>query len=113
MLCRRFGWFPMHNTAQYGRLLIMKMLIDEFDDDPEAMTTNGRTPLHIASAFGQPEVVNFLLESNCDMNLTYKAPPPKKVRGHHRLRVAVKCYRAVCTVHASLRLLAPQQQVWD
>lgn len=43
----------MHTSAQFGRLLIMKMLIDEFDDDPEAMTTNGRTPLHIAASFGQ------------------------------------------------------------
>jgi hypothetical protein len=30
----------------------------------------------------QPEVVNFLLESNCDMNLQYKPPPPKKASRH-------------------------------
>jgi hypothetical protein len=43
----------MHTSVQWGQLLIMKMLIDEFDDDAEAMTTNGRTPLHVAAAFGQ------------------------------------------------------------
>lgn len=43
----------MHTSAQWGRLLIMKMLIEEFDDDAERMTTNGRTPLHVAAAFGQ------------------------------------------------------------
>jgi hypothetical protein len=43
----------MHTSAQWGRLLIMKMLVDEFDDDAEAMTSNGRNPLHVAAAFGQ------------------------------------------------------------
>jgi ankyrin repeat protein len=43
----------MHTSAQWGRLQIMKMLIDDFDDDAEAITTNGRTPLHVAAALGQ------------------------------------------------------------
>lgn len=43
----------MHACARWGRLLLLRLLQDEFEDNIEVLTPNGRTPLHVAAAFGQ------------------------------------------------------------
>lgn len=51
--CDREGYSPVHACARWGRLLLLRMLEDDFEENIELLTPNGRTPLHVAAAFGQ------------------------------------------------------------
>ncbi len=63
MVVGRF--LPLHAAARGGHVKIMKILLDAGADPEEGM---GVTVLGTAAAWGQPEVVNVLVENGADVN---------------------------------------------
>ena len=64
-----FGfWFPpLHYTAEFGNLHIVKYLTDEQHCNPSCLDLNKCTPLYFATIKGHIDIVKFLtVEKHCD-----------------------------------------------
>ncbi len=55
-------------------------LLNKHGQDLEQMTRSGRTPLHIAAAYGHDELVDYLLLKHCSMDMVLKPAKPVKVQ---------------------------------
>jgi ankyrin repeat protein len=62
-----------------GNIECMKLL-EEYGQDLEMKTRSGRTPLEIAAAYGQDEMVTYLLSEDCSMDNVPKSAKHGKVR---------------------------------
>jgi len=67
-----YGMTPLHVAARYGRLEIVKLLLDRGADinagDKRGMTGSQQTPLYAALSANQFEVEKYLLEKGADVN---------------------------------------------
>ena len=52
-----YGRTPLHYAAQFGHLHIVKYLIDEQDCNPSCLDVLKYTPLHVAAAVRQVDVI--------------------------------------------------------
>jgi hypothetical protein len=64
----RPGWSPLHLAAQRGFYRAVKWLITACSQDVNVSIDYLRTPLHIASEYGQFKVVQVLLAHHADVN---------------------------------------------
>ncbi len=55
-----FGWKAIHKAAQVGNLELVRMFVEEYQVNPNVVTTNGRTPLELAKGTNAVEVMNYL-----------------------------------------------------
>uniref|UniRef100_A0A3Q3ABF0 non-specific serine/threonine protein kinase n=1 Tax=Kryptolebias marmoratus TaxID=37003 RepID=A0A3Q3ABF0_KRYMA len=63
------NWTPLHFAAWQGHLGIVKLLVKQAGADVDGQTTDGRTPLHLASQRGQYRVARILIELGADVHL--------------------------------------------
>lgn len=86
----------MHTAAAVGQVQIARMLMERYPEEYnlEAATANGHTPLHIAVAFRQANMVGFLLREQCDMGAVLRCLKGQRQRP---LRWAYDSDR--CSVH--------------
>jgi ankyrin repeat protein len=54
-------------------------LLERYGQDLEQLTRSGRTPLEIAAAYGQGELVDYLLSKHCTMETLPKPLKHSKV----------------------------------
>ena len=64
----RPGWSPLHLAAQHGFHRVIEWLITACSQDVNVSGDYLRTPLHIASEYGQFKVVQVLLAHHADVN---------------------------------------------
>ncbi|XP_013881366.1 receptor-interacting serine/threonine-protein kinase 4 [Austrofundulus limnaeus] len=64
------NWTPLHFAAWQGHLGIVKLLVKQAGADVDGQTTDGRTPLHLASQRGQYRVARILIELGADVHMT-------------------------------------------
>ncbi|CAN9501564.1 unnamed protein product [Ophioblennius macclurei] len=64
------NWTALHFAAWQGHLGIVKLLVKQASADVDGQTTDGRTPLHLASQRGQYRVARILIELGADVHLT-------------------------------------------
>ncbi|KAJ0004249.1 hypothetical protein NQD34_010463 [Periophthalmus magnuspinnatus] len=64
------NWTALHFAAWQGHLGIVKLLIKQAGADVDGQTTDGRTPLHLASQRGQYRVARILIELGADVHMT-------------------------------------------
>ncbi|XP_029375880.1 receptor-interacting serine/threonine-protein kinase 4 [Echeneis naucrates] len=64
------NWTALHLAAWQGHLGIVKLLIKQAVADVDGQTTDGRTPLHLASQRGQYRVARILIELGADVHTT-------------------------------------------
>lgn len=75
-----------HNAGRAARCLA---LLSEYGADLEASDAAGRSPLHVAAAYGCYTALKFLLESAVDTEAT-------DARGHTALNLAFQCGHTDC-----------------
>ena len=64
------GETPLHLASRSGLLNAVKVLIEEFDFNPNVRDTNYQeTPLHYASQFGNARIVKYFIEHGCDAEI--------------------------------------------
>ncbi|KAF7205237.1 receptor-interacting serine/threonine-protein kinase 4 [Nothobranchius furzeri] len=63
------NWTPLHFAAWQGHLSIVKLLVKQAGSDIDGQTTDGRTPLHLASQRGQYRVSRILIELGADVHV--------------------------------------------
>ncbi|XP_062341752.1 receptor-interacting serine/threonine-protein kinase 4 isoform X2 [Osmerus eperlanus] len=66
----RDHWTALHLAAWQGHLGIVKLLVKQARADLDGQTTDGRTPLHLASQRGQYRVARILIELGADVHVT-------------------------------------------
>lgn len=64
------NWTALHFAAWQGHLGIVKLLVKQGGADVDGQTTDGRTPLHLASQRGQYRVARILIELGADVHTT-------------------------------------------
>lgn len=64
------NWTALHFAAWQGHLGIVKLLVKQAGADVDGQTTDGRTPLHLASQRGQYRVARILIELGADVHTT-------------------------------------------
>uniref|UniRef100_A0A4W6EAK1 non-specific serine/threonine protein kinase n=1 Tax=Lates calcarifer TaxID=8187 RepID=A0A4W6EAK1_LATCA len=64
------NWTALHFAAWQGHLGIVKLLVKQAVADVNGQTTDGRTPLHLASQRGQYRVARILIELGADIHTT-------------------------------------------
>lgn len=64
------NWTALHFAAWQGHLGIVKLLVKQAGADTDGQTTDGRTPLHLASQRGQYRVARILIELGADVHTT-------------------------------------------
>lgn len=64
------NWTSLHFAAWQGHLGIVKLLVKQAGADVDGQTTDGRTPLHLASQRGQYRVARILIELGADVHIT-------------------------------------------
>ncbi|XP_068187337.1 receptor-interacting serine/threonine-protein kinase 4 [Antennarius striatus] len=62
-------WMALHLAAWQGHLGIVKLLVKQAGADVDGQTTDGRTPLHLASQRGQYRVARILIELGADIHM--------------------------------------------
>lgn len=62
------NWTALHFAAWQGHLGIVKLLVKQAGADVDGQTTDGRTPLHLASQRGQYRVARILIELGADVH---------------------------------------------
>lgn len=63
-------WTALHLAAWQGHLGIVKLLVKQAGAHVDGQTTDGRTPLHLASQRGQYRVARILIELGADVHMT-------------------------------------------
>ncbi|XP_037322679.1 receptor-interacting serine/threonine-protein kinase 4 [Pungitius pungitius] len=63
-------WTALHLASWQGHLGIVKLLVKQAGADVDGQTTEGRTPLHLASQRGQYRVARILIELGADVHMT-------------------------------------------
>lgn len=63
------NWTPLHFAAWQGHLGIVKLLVKQAGAEVDGQTTDGRTPLHLASQRGQYRVARILIELGADVHV--------------------------------------------
>lgn len=63
-------WTALHLAAWQGHLGIVKLLVKQAGANVDGQTTDGRTPLHLASHRGQYRVARILIELGADVHVT-------------------------------------------
>lgn len=58
----------IHDACQAGDLAKVKMILKEDPEQLQAVTPEGKSPLHMATGWGQKEIVNFLLKEGANIN---------------------------------------------
>jgi len=65
------GSRAIHQACKNGRLSTVRLLVDVFKAEPDAVDHNGRTALMLAAAHGHFEVCKYLIvQGGCDVNIT-------------------------------------------
>ncbi|XP_032431965.1 receptor-interacting serine/threonine-protein kinase 4 [Xiphophorus hellerii] len=64
------NWTALHFAAWQGHLGIVKLLVKQAGVNVDSQTTDGRTPLHLASQRGQYRVARILIELGADVRVT-------------------------------------------
>ncbi|XP_061660146.1 receptor-interacting serine/threonine-protein kinase 4 isoform X2 [Syngnathoides biaculeatus] len=62
-------WTALHFASWQGHLGIVKLLVKQAGGDVDGQTTDGRTPLHLASQRGQYRVARILIELKADVHM--------------------------------------------
>ncbi|XP_012683118.1 receptor-interacting serine/threonine-protein kinase 4 [Clupea harengus] len=62
-------WTALHLAAWQGHLGIVKLLVKQAGADVDGQTTDGQTPLHLASKRGQYRVARILVELGANVHL--------------------------------------------
>uniref|UniRef100_A0AAY4AEH7 non-specific serine/threonine protein kinase n=1 Tax=Denticeps clupeoides TaxID=299321 RepID=A0AAY4AEH7_9TELE len=62
-------WTALHLAAWQGHLGIVKLLVKQAGANPDGQTSDGQTPLHLASRRGQYRVARILVELGADVHL--------------------------------------------
>ncbi|XP_076129821.1 receptor-interacting serine/threonine-protein kinase 4 [Alosa pseudoharengus] len=76
-------WTALHLAAWQGHLGIVKLLVKQAGADMDGQTTDGQTPLHLASKRGQYRVARILVELGASVHLRADG-------GHTPLHVAAE-----------------------
>jgi hypothetical protein len=76
--CRSNGFCPIHYAAVRGHIEVVQLL-QRYQQDLEQRTRSGRTPLELAAAFGQGELLQYLLSKNCAIESVPRPLQPVKV----------------------------------
>ncbi|CAG5876297.1 unnamed protein product [Menidia menidia] len=63
------NWTALHFAAWQGHLGIVKLLVKQAGADVDGQTSDGRTPLHLASQRGQYRVARILIELGADVHM--------------------------------------------
>jgi len=63
----------LHKAARYGKVNVVKTLIEDLNADPNGKNKFDMTPLHHAAVEGSAEVIEQLLKSGADSNLADNA----------------------------------------
>ncbi|XP_058483117.1 receptor-interacting serine/threonine-protein kinase 4 [Solea solea] len=63
------NWTALHFAAWQGHLGIVKLLVKQAAADVDGQTTDGRTPLHLASRRGQYRVARILIELGANIHM--------------------------------------------
>lgn len=58
----------MHLAARTGNVLVMNVLLSFSRALLKMKDSSGRTPLHIAAAFGNVDALSLLVSQGCDVN---------------------------------------------
>jgi ankyrin repeat protein len=66
------GFTSLMGTAHAGDLALTQLFLDKGNDINAAMKISGLTPLILATAYGQPEIVSLLLSRHADTQRTEK-----------------------------------------
>ena len=82
---------PIHSAAGHGKLETLKKIVERNPKDLSISNREGNTALHIALAFKQPEICEYILELVKDMPLKYSKPIiiNYNYNGHTPLHIAV------------------------
>lgn len=86
------GRSPLHHAVEVRNLSMINCLLLECRADPDVMTFDEITPLHIAAGRGMESVVALLLAAGANLNLTnYEGESPFDVAGSAQIRRMVSC----------------------
>jgi serine/threonine protein kinase/ankyrin repeat protein len=69
---KNYKYAPIHYTAMYGYLEIMKELVNKYKADINLVSSDKWTPLHLSAYKGHLDIVNYLLQNediNCNLCL--------------------------------------------
>ena len=66
-LVKAHAYTLLHDACRHGWLDFVKLLVEEHNCDPHAVTSAGLTPLHYACRYGRFDIVRYLVgERYCD-----------------------------------------------
>ena len=69
------GWLPIHAASQEGHIDVIKVLLEENDEDYNLVSVQAdewTTPLHLAAQAGHSDVVQFLIDNGAAINCGMK-----------------------------------------
>jgi ankyrin repeat protein len=67
-----FKHVPLHRAAQFGHMEIVKLLVAAgAKEDRNRLSTNGKSPIHLATEAGHTRVADFLGQFNVKLRTEY------------------------------------------
>ena len=104
----------LHFAARRGWLETVKLLITEYDFDPNCRNDYDTSPLHWSSEYGHPDIVKYLItECNCDPNSKnwnnetplYSAKHPQKGPIHQGHERVIEYLESLSSEHCLLKYI--------